>query len=122
MALSTWPAATALARSVVVVLIGEHVSRSQREHSAAGLAVAHELPDDTPVWLTREVQYGEPQLGKIVGFYGPMLLRTCRTRCAEEAEHGASIVARDHEAEQVAADAGADVRTRHGILVHLTRR
>ncbi len=114
--------AAASIAAVTVVLIGEHVSRAQREHSAAGLAVAHELPSDAPVWLTREVQYGEPQLGKIVGFYGPALLRTCRSTCADEAEPGASIVARDHEAERVAADTGADVRTRHGVLVLLRRR
>ena len=68
------------------------------------------------------MQYGEPQLGKIIGFYGPSLLRTCRSTCAEEAAPGASIVARDHEAEDVATTVGADVHVRHGILVLLTRR
>jgi 4-amino-4-deoxy-L-arabinose transferase-like glycosyltransferase len=112
---------TAAIATIVVMLVGEHVSRSQREHTAAGLAVAAALPKDAPIWLTHAVQYGEPQLGKIVGFYGPALLRTCRTRCAEEAEPGASIVARDHEAERVAREVGAEIRVRHGILAVLTR-
>jgi len=107
--------------AVVVVVLGEHVSRSQRDHSAAGLAIAAALPRDRPVWLTHAVQYGEPQLGKIVGFYGPALLRTCRAHCAEEAEPGAGIIARDHEAERVAREVGARIRVRHGILVLLER-
>jgi len=108
--------------AVVVVAVGEHVSREQREHSAAAIAVAAMLPTAAPVWLTHEVQYGEPQLGKIVGFYGPPRLRTCRDTCEAEASPGASVVARDHEAERVGAVLGADVTARHGILVVLTRR
>lgn len=107
--------------TIVVVAIGEHVSRAQREHTAAGLAIAAALPPDRPVWLTHAVQYGEPQLGKIIGFYGPTLLRTCRTRCAREAEPGATIVARDHEAERVAHELGAEIRLRRGILALLIR-
>jgi hypothetical protein len=103
------------------MVIGDHVSRAQREHTAAGLAIAAAVPPDAPVWLTHAVQYGEPQLGKIIGFYGPARLRTCRSTCAEEAEPGDSVVARDHEAESVRAALGADVRARHGILVLLTR-
>lgn len=108
--------------TVLVVTLDEHVSRAQREHSDAALAVAAALPTNAPVWLTHEVQYGEPQLGKIVGFYGPARLQTCRTTCEEEAPPGASVVARDHEAERVAAVLGADVSARHGVLVVLTRR
>lgn len=108
--------------TVLVAASGERVSRSQRAHSDAALAVAAALPTGAPVWLTHEVQYGEPQLGKIVGFYGPPRLRTCRAACEEEALPGASVVARDHEAERVAAALGADVSARHGILVVLTRR
>ena len=111
----------AVIATLVVVVIGERVSRSQREHSAAGLAIAAALPPGGPVWLTHAVQYGEPQLGKIVGFYGPVLLRTCRARCAEEAEPGASIVARADEADSVAREAGAEIRVRHGILALLVR-
>ncbi|MCC6847150.1 MAG: glycosyltransferase family 39 protein [Deltaproteobacteria bacterium] len=107
--------------ALVVVIVGEHVSRSQREHSASGLAIAAALPRDRPVWLTHAVQYGEPQLGKIIGFYGPALLRTCRVRCAEEAEPGAAIVAREQEAERVAREVGAEIRVRHGILALLER-
>jgi len=114
--------AAAIVATVLVVVIGDHVSRAQREHTAAALAVAGELPPDAPVWLTHEVQYGEPQLGKIIGFYGPPRLRTCRSTCAEEAEPGASVVARDHEADAVASAIGADVRSRHGILARLARR
>lgn len=111
--------AAATIATVVVIVIGEHVSRTQREHTAAGLAIAAALPPDRPVWLTHAVQYGEPQLGKIVGFYGPTLLRTCRKRCREEAEPGAYVVARDHEAERVAHDLGAEIQARHGILALL---
>jgi 4-amino-4-deoxy-L-arabinose transferase-like glycosyltransferase len=107
---------------VLVVAAGEQVSRSQRAHSDAALAVAAALPANAPVWLTHEVQYGEPQLGKIVGFYGPVLLRTCRTTCEEEAPPGASVVARDYEADRVAAALAAEVSAHHGILVMLTRR
>jgi hypothetical protein len=107
--------------TVLVVAIGEHVSRSQRAHSEAALAVAAALPTDAPVWLTHEVQYGTPQLGKIIGFYGPARLRTCRSTCEDEAQSGASVVARDHEAARVAAALGAEERVRHGILVVLER-
>lgn len=108
--------------TVLVVGIGEHVSRSQRSHSDAALAVASALPSDVPVWLTREVQYGQPQLGKIVGFYGPPRLRTCRTTCEDEAAPGALVVARDHEADAVARVLAADVRSRHGVLAVLAVR
>ncbi len=121
-ALSVCMLAAAIVATVLVVVIGDHVSRAQRDHTAAALAVAAELPRDAPVWLTHEVQYGEPQLGKMIGFYGPPRLRTCRSTCTEEAAPGASVVARDHEADAVAAAIGADVRSRHGVLVLLARR
>lgn len=105
--------------TLVVFARGEHVSRSQRAHTEAALAVAAALPRATPVWLTNEVQYGQPQLGKIVGFYGPPLLRTCRSTCEGEARAGDSVVARDHEAESVARTLGAEVRARHGVLALL---
>jgi hypothetical protein len=114
--------AVAASATVVVVVHGERVSRSQRDHSDAALAIAAALPRTAPVWLTHDVQYGEPQLGKIVGFYGPPRLRTCRAACEEETTSGASIVAREHEAARVAESLGADVSARHGILVVLTRR
>lgn len=113
-------AASALA-AIVVAYRGERVSRAQREHSAAGLAIAAALPPDRPAWITHAVQYGEPQLGKIVGFYARPLLRTCRALCAEEAEPGASIVARADEAELVAREVGAEIRVRRGILALLVR-
>ena len=114
--------AAATIATVVAVAHGEHVSHVQRAHTAAALAIAAALPTTAPIWLTHNVQYGEPQLGKIVGFYGPALLRTCRASCEEEATPGASVVARDHEAAHVAELLGADVKARHGILVLLTRR
>jgi hypothetical protein len=104
---------------LVVVARGEHVSRSQRAHTEASLAVAAALPRAAPVWLTHEVQYGEPQLGKIIGFYGPPLLRTCRATCEDEARDGDSVIARDHEADAIARALGAEVRTRQGVLVLL---
>lgn len=105
--------------TLVVVARGEHVSRSQRAHTEAALAVAAALSRTATVWLTHEVQYGQPQLGKIVGFYGPPLLRTCRATCDEEARDGDAVVARDHEADAVARALGAEVRARHGVLVLL---
>ena len=107
--------------TVPVVVVGDHVSRSQREHTAAALAVAAELPTDGRVWLTHDVQYGEPQLGKIIGFYGPAGLRTCRADCVEDAPPGATIVARDHEADAVATALGTGVAARHGVLAVVAR-
>jgi 4-amino-4-deoxy-L-arabinose transferase-like glycosyltransferase len=108
--------------TLLVVGIGEHVSRSQREHTAAALAIVAALPKHAPVWITHEVQYGEPQLGKIIGFYGPPLIRTCRTNCEAEAGAAASVIARDEEADRIAAALDAEVRARHGILALLIRR
>jgi 4-amino-4-deoxy-L-arabinose transferase-like glycosyltransferase len=119
--LPVWLLGAATIAGVVVAVTGEHVSRSQRAHTDAALAVAAALPTSRPVWLTHEVQYGDPQLGKIIGFYGPPRLRTCRVACEEEATAGATIVARDHEAERVMAALGAAVSTRHGVLVVLVR-
>ena len=119
--LPVWMLGAALVTTVAVVATGEHVSRSQRAHTAAALEVAADLPPYAPIWITHEVQYGEPQLGKIVGFYGPAPLVTCRTDCDAEAQAGASVVARDHEADHVAAAIGAEVIARHGILVVLKR-
>ena len=108
--------------AVLTATIGDHVSREQREHTAAALAVVHDLSISAPVWITHEVQYGEPQLGKIIGFYGPPLIKTCRTTCEGEVPPGANVVARDREADRVAAALGADVRARHGILALLIPR
>jgi len=105
--------------TLVVVARGEHVSRSQRAHTEAALAITSVLPRAATVWLTHEVQYGQPQLGKIVGFYGPPLLRTCRATCDGEAKDGEAVIARDHEADAVASALGAAVRARHGVLVLL---
>jgi 4-amino-4-deoxy-L-arabinose transferase-like glycosyltransferase len=105
--------------TLVVVARGEHVSRSQRAHTEAALAIAAVLPRSARVWLTHEVQYGQPQLGKIVGFYGPPLLRTCRASCDGEASDGDAVIVRDHEADAIARALGAEVRARHGVLVLL---
>jgi 4-amino-4-deoxy-L-arabinose transferase-like glycosyltransferase len=105
--------------AVLTATIGDHVSREQRAHTAAALAIVADLPEGAPVWITHEVQYGEPQLGKIIGFYGPPLIKTCRASCEGEVPSGASVVARDHETDRVAAALGADVRARHGILALL---
>ncbi len=119
--LPVWMLGAAVVTTFAVVASGEHVSRSQRAHTAAALAVAASLPSTAPIWITHEVQYGEPQLGKIVGFYGPSRLLTCRSDCGSEAQPGASVVARDHEADHVAAALDAEVIARHGILVVLKR-
>jgi 4-amino-4-deoxy-L-arabinose transferase-like glycosyltransferase len=114
--------AGATVAAALVLAIGEHVSREQREHTAAALAVAAELAGNAPVWITHDVQYGEPQLGKIIGFYGPPLIKTCHAMCEGEAGSGASVVARDSEADRVAAAVGGHVRVRHGILALVTVR
>jgi hypothetical protein len=58
----------------------------------------------------------------MVGFYGPPRLLTCRTDCVDDAPAGASVVARDFEAERLAAALGAEETARHGVLVVLKRR
>jgi 4-amino-4-deoxy-L-arabinose transferase-like glycosyltransferase len=114
--------AAATVATFLVAVIGEHASREQREHTASALAIVAAVPKDAPVWITHEVQYGEPQLGKIIGFYGPPLIKTCRTTCQDEAGAGSSVIARDQEAEAIAVALGAEVRLRHGILALVTRR
>ncbi len=90
-------AASAIA-AVIVASLGDHVSRSQARHSAEALEIARRLdaPDET-VLITRRTQWGEPQFGKILGFYGAPLLRACRTTCEDEATRGVRIVVRTEE-------------------------
>jgi len=110
-----------VATVLVATIGGDTSSRAQREHTAAALAVAAILPTDRPVWLTHAVEYGEPQLGKIVGFYGPPRLQTCRADCVEDAPPDATVIARDHEADRVATALGDEVVARQGILTVLAR-
>jgi 4-amino-4-deoxy-L-arabinose transferase-like glycosyltransferase len=114
--------AGAAVAAVLTVAIGDQVSREQREHTAAALDIVADLPRGAPIWITHDVQYGEPQLGKMIGFYGPPLIRTCRSNCVGEVPRTASVVTRDYEADRIAVELPADVRVRHGILALLIPR
>jgi len=50
---------------------------------------------------TRMTQWGEPQFGKILGFYARPLLQACRAACEEEAGPGRRIVVRIGELDHV---------------------
>ncbi len=85
-----------------VALAGERVSPRQAEHTREALQVAGRLDDGgDAVLITRMTQWGEPQFGKIIGFYAPALLYACRTDCEEEAAPGRRIVARAGELERL---------------------
>jgi hypothetical protein len=95
--LLTWLVVPAAAGALAVGIIGEHVSRAQAQHSREALDVARRLDGDDQVLITRTTQWGEPQFGKILGFYGRPLLHACRAACDEEAAPGSVIVARTDE-------------------------
>jgi 4-amino-4-deoxy-L-arabinose transferase-like glycosyltransferase len=106
----------AVAAIVVAWHGGERVSARQAAHARDALEIAARLDGAHPVRLTHATQKGEPQIGKIVGFYAEPLLRACRGRCDGEAEPGAMIVTRADEADQVAALVGGAVVHRTGSL------
>jgi len=90
--------------------------RPPKPHVRHAIAVGRSLPLDAPTWLTRATQHGEPRLGKTIGFYGPVPLRTCRGACDAEAGPGALVVARAHEADEVAARLGGEILRRDAAL------
>lgn len=83
--------------AIVVASLGDHVSKTQARHSAEALEIAGRLESGDTVLITRRTQWGEPQFGKILGFYGAPLLRACRTTCEDEAMPGVRLVARTEE-------------------------
>lgn len=87
--------------AIVVAARGDHVSSAQARHSAEALAIARRLDGDDIVLITRRTQWGEPQFGKLLGFYGRPLLHACRGTCASEATPGRRVVARTEELEEV---------------------
>lgn len=87
--------------AVIVVAVGDHVSKSQARHSAEALAIARRLDGADVVLITRRTQWGEPQFGKLLGFYGGPLLHACRRTCEAEAAPGRRVVARTEELEDV---------------------
>ena len=110
--------------SVAVLLVatvgGERVSKRQAAHTRDALEVASALPTGRPVWLTRATQYGEPQLGKIIGFYARPLLKTCRAQCQRDVRPGSVIVARAGQARRVAMRHGGTIMLRNRSLALIT--
>jgi 4-amino-4-deoxy-L-arabinose transferase-like glycosyltransferase len=100
--------------ALVVVLVAPHDEPKPRLRDT--IATARGLPADAPIWLTRRTQYGEPRLGKTLGFYGPTLLRTCSGPCDTEVEPGALVVARAEETDAVVAGVGGTVVSRNETL------
>lgn len=106
--LFTWLLVPATVVALVVAIAGERVSERQAAHSREALAIAARLDDDGErVLITRETQWGEPQFGKIIGFYGMPLLHACRARCEEEAAPGRRVVVRSDELEPILRHFGA---------------
>jgi len=95
--LLAWLVVAATAAAIVVGIVGDHVSREQAAHTREALEIARQLEPDETVLITRTTQWGEPQFGKILGFYGAPLLRACRTTCEDEAMPGVRLVARTEE-------------------------
>ncbi len=97
--LLAWLVVPATAAAIVVGIVGEHVSRVQVLHRREALEIARRLDGDETVLITRATQWGEPQFGKMLGFYARPLLHACRAACDEEAARGRAIVARTDEIE-----------------------
>lgn len=95
--LLAWLTALAAVGALVVAIVGDHVSRTQATHSREALEIVARLASDDDVLITRATQWGEPQSGKILGFYAAPLLHTCLAMCDEEAAPGRVIVARSDE-------------------------
>jgi len=97
--LLTWLVVPATAAAIIVGIVGEHVSREQAAHTREALEIVRQLEPDETVLITRTTQWGEPQFGKMLGFYTRPLLHACRAACDEEAARGRAIVARSDEIE-----------------------
>ncbi len=107
--------ALASAAALLVATVGgERVSERRAAHVRDALEVAAALPTGRPVWLTRATQYGNPDFGKVLGFYARPLLKTCRAQCQRDLRPGAVAVARAGQARGVA--------TRHGGTITLRNR
>jgi hypothetical protein len=97
-----WLVVPTVVAALVVAYVGEHVSKAQAGHSREALEMARSLGDaDDTVLITRMTQWGEPQFGKILGFYARPLLHACRAACEEEAGPGRRIVVRIGELDHV---------------------
>jgi 4-amino-4-deoxy-L-arabinose transferase-like glycosyltransferase len=97
-----WLVVPAVAAALAVAWMGEHVSKAQAGHSREALDIARALDGGNDVVLiTRATQWGEPQFGKILGFYARPLLYACRATCVEEAGPGRRIVVRTDELDGV---------------------
>lgn len=97
-----WLVVPAVVAALAVAYVGEHVSKTQAGHSREALEMARSLGDaNDTVLITRMTQWGEPQFGKILGFYARPLLQACRAACEEEAGPGRRIVVRIGELDHV---------------------
>jgi hypothetical protein len=97
-----WLVVPAAMAAIAVVYVGERASKTQAGHSREALELAQKLGDaDDVVLITRATQWGEPQFGKILGFYGRPLLFACRAACEAEAAPGRRIVVRTRELDHV---------------------
>jgi 4-amino-4-deoxy-L-arabinose transferase-like glycosyltransferase len=97
-----WLVVPAVVAALAVAWVGERVSKTQAAHSREALEIAHALDGgDDVVLITRATQWGEPQFGKILGFYSRPLLYACRATCVEEAGAGRRIVTRTDELDGV---------------------
>ncbi|MBI3770652.1 MAG: glycosyltransferase family 39 protein [Deltaproteobacteria bacterium] len=128
--LLTWLVGAAVAAALAVGIVGDHVSRAQALHSREALEVARLLDGDDVVLITRETQWGEPQFGKILGFYARPLLHACHAACDEEAAPGRALVARTDELDAllgrlksaglIAADAASAATAADAVVVART--
>jgi 4-amino-4-deoxy-L-arabinose transferase-like glycosyltransferase len=109
-----WMASGAALAAAATLLLGG--GDEPRPHVRDTLAVARRLPADATVLLTHDGQHGQPQVGKVLGFHAPPLVRSCRDDCAAEATPGAVIVARADEALRVAAAVAGAVTYRNDTL------
>jgi hypothetical protein len=130
-----WLVVPTAAAALAVAWMGEQVSKTQAGHSREALEIAHALDGgDDVVLITRATQWGEPQFGKILGFYARPLLYACHDTCVGEAAPGQRIIARTDEIDGVVhglvttgllgRDAVVDaigLRTPSLVLLHLPR-
>jgi 4-amino-4-deoxy-L-arabinose transferase-like glycosyltransferase len=103
-----WLVVPAAVAAIAVAYVGERASKAQAGHSREAAQLAHQLDDsDDVVLITRATQWGEPQFGKILGFYARPLLFACRAACESEAAPGRRIVVRTGELDRLLDHLGA---------------